>query len=234
MTTIIDAYLHRFTGDRLSALRDDLRVRGLPRRAAARAQHRRHGQASRARRRCARSTPARSPGCTARATSPRASATTSSSRPTWAARRSTSASSCRARCASTSSTRSIDRWRVQVPMMDIKAIGAGGGSIARLDAVARRRGRSAVGRLDPGPRLLRPGRHRADGHRREPRARLPRPRRLPRRRASARRRRRASARSSGASPSRWGSTCSTRRGGSARSSTSAWVGDLPRGHAQGL
>lgn len=30
----------------------------------------------------------------------------------------------------------IDRWRVQVPMMDISAIGAGGGSIARLDAVA--------------------------------------------------------------------------------------------------
>jgi N-methylhydantoinase A len=30
----------------------------------------------------------------------------------------------------------IDRWRVQVPMMDIKAIGAGGGSIARLDPVA--------------------------------------------------------------------------------------------------
>ncbi|CAJ1583541.1 hydantoinase/oxoprolinase family protein [[Mycobacterium] wendilense] len=29
----------------------------------------------------------------------------------------------------------IDRWRVQVPMMDISAIGAGGGSIARLDPV---------------------------------------------------------------------------------------------------
>ncbi|MGV0848873.1 hydantoinase/oxoprolinase family protein [Mycolicibacterium phlei] len=30
----------------------------------------------------------------------------------------------------------IDRWRVQVPMMDISAIGAGGGSIARIDPVA--------------------------------------------------------------------------------------------------
>lgn len=29
----------------------------------------------------------------------------------------------------------IDRWRVQVPMMDISAIGAGGGSIARVDPI---------------------------------------------------------------------------------------------------
>ncbi len=30
----------------------------------------------------------------------------------------------------------IDRWRVQAPMMDIKALGAGGGSIARVDPVS--------------------------------------------------------------------------------------------------
>ena len=73
---------------------------------------------------------------------------------------------------------------VRLPSLDVHTIGAGGGSIARLDAG----GALVVGpgqrRRRPGPGLLRPGRRRADGHRRRPRRR-PHPRR--RRVARARR-----------------------------------------------
>lgn len=45
----------------------------------------------------------------------------------------------------------IDRWRVQVPMMDIKALGAGGGSIARVDPVAGVLVGPQSAGSDPGP-----------------------------------------------------------------------------------
>ena len=81
----------------------------------------------------------------------------------------------------------IDRMPVRLPMVEIRTIGAGGGSIAKV----RPGGRLTVGprerRLAAGPRLLRQWRHRADGHRRQRRARPARRRELPRRRHAARR-----------------------------------------------
>ncbi|ONM48477.1 hydantoinase/oxoprolinase family protein [Nocardia donostiensis] len=45
----------------------------------------------------------------------------------------------------------IDRWRVQIPMMDISAIGAGGGSIARVDPISGVAVGPASAGSDPGP-----------------------------------------------------------------------------------
>jgi len=58
----------------------------------------------------------------------------------------------------------IDRLPVRLPMIEIRTIGAGGGSIARVSAskqmtVARER------RRPPRPGVLRPRRHRANGDR---------------------------------------------------------------------
>ena len=62
-------------------------------------------------------------------------------------------------------------YPVMVPVVDIVEIGAGGGSIARVDAG----GSIVVGPqsagADPGPGRLRARRHRADGHRRQARRR---------------------------------------------------------------
>ena len=75
---------------------------------------------------------------------------------------------------------------VQMPMIDIQEVGTGGGSIARVEVgnalsvgpeLRRRVARSG---------LLRPRRHRADHHRRQPDARPARRRPLPRRRDAAR------------------------------------------------
>ena len=66
---------------------------------------------------------------------------------------------------------------LKVPVVDMIEIGAGGGSIARVSAL----GTLAVGPdsagSDPGPACYGLGGTRADGHRRRPRARLPRRRR---------------------------------------------------------
>jgi hypothetical protein len=67
---------------------------------------------------------------------------------------------------------------IHVPMVDVHTIGAGGGSIAsrRCDSGMLRVGPESAGataRAD----LLRPRRHRADDHRRQPRARPAQPRR---------------------------------------------------------
>ena len=71
----------------------------------------------------------------------------------------------------------IDRWLVSVPMIHLVTLGRG----RRLDRplrpavpVDRRVGPQSAG-SDPGPGLLRPRRHAADGDRRRPAARLPRP-----------------------------------------------------------
>jgi N-methylhydantoinase A len=67
-----------------------------------------------------------------------------------------------------------------LPAIDLVTIGAGGGTIAWIDeAGALQSGPRA--RCRPGAGLLRPWRHRADEHRRQPRARPPARRRLPRR-----------------------------------------------------
>ena len=77
--------------------------------------------------------------------------------------------------------RSVGGYTVRFPSLDIHTIGAGGGSIAApRPGGALLVGPRSAGRR-PGPGLLRPRRHRADGHRRRPRRR-PHP---GRRRASA-------------------------------------------------
>ena len=91
---------------------------------------------------------------------------------------------------------------VMLPVVDIVEVGAGGGSIAWIDEVgALKVGPQSAG-ADPGPDLLPRRRHRADGHRRQRRARPPRPRQLPRRRDAARRGRRARGHRARRSPSR--------------------------------
>ena len=60
-------------------------------------------------------------------------------------------------------------------MVDVHTIGAGGGSIARVDAAGLLRVGPRERRRDPGPGLLRPRRHPADHHGRQPRARPARP-----------------------------------------------------------
>ena len=74
-------------------------------------------------------------------------------------------------------------------MVDVESVGAGGGCLAWVDpqSGALRVGPQSAG-ADPRAGLLRPRRHRADRHRRRPRARPARPRQLPRRPDDARRR----------------------------------------------
>ena len=66
---------------------------------------------------------------------------------------------------------------VQVRSIELIEIGAGGGSIARVDELGLLKVRAGVGGRRPRPGLLRPRRDAADGDRRRPRARLPQPRR---------------------------------------------------------
>ena len=72
--------------------------------------------------------------------------------------------------------REFDGRPIQLPMVDVHTVGAGGGSIAWRDRRRRAAGRAALGRRRARARLLRQGRDRADRHRRQPAARLPRPR----------------------------------------------------------
>ena len=71
---------------------------------------------------------------------------------------------------------------IQIPMIDIRTIGAGGGSIAWIDKGGMLRVGPQSAGADAGAGLLRRGRDRGDGDRRQPRARPDRPRQLPRRR----------------------------------------------------
>ena len=73
---------------------------------------------------------------------------------------------------------------VRIPVIELVEIGAGGGSIARIDALGRIQvGPDSAGSV-PGPGLLRPRRHRADRHRCRHRARPARSGALRRRQAS--------------------------------------------------
>src|SRR6056297_3240938 len=72
---------------------------------------------------------------------------------------------------------------ITTPMVDIETVGAGGGSIAWVDAGGALR----LGPRSTRPRLLRQGRDRADGHGREPRPGIHRVEYEPRRRDVARR-----------------------------------------------
>ena len=83
---------------------------------------------------------------------------------------------------------------MNIQAIDLVEIGAGGGSIAR-ERARRDRGGARERVVHAGPGVLRARRHRADGDRRQPGARLPQPRRLRRRHHAAapgRRRARAS------------------------------------------
>ncbi len=134
MTAIIDAYLHRFTADRLSGLRDDLRARGYL--GPLLLVHNSGGMGSLAR------------------TTPLKTVHAGPVSGLYGSRHLASAfgydkvvttdmggTSFDIGVVVQGSVRFyefnpvIDRWRVQIPMMDIKAIGAGGGSIARIDPV---------------------------------------------------------------------------------------------------
>ena len=85
-------------------------------------------------------------------------------------------------------------YPVQAPTVEIVEIGAGGGSVAWADdAGGLHVGPRSAG-AEPGPGLLRPGRHRAHADRREPRRGPDRPRLLPRRHDEARHRTPRSAR----------------------------------------
>lgn len=135
MTAIIDAYLHRFTADRLSGLRDDLRSRGY--RGQLLLVHNTGGMGT-----LARTTPVRTvhagPVSGLHGSRHLAAAFGYDKLVTT----DMGGTSFDVGVVVQGSVRFyefnpvIDRWRVQVPMMDIKAIGAGGGSIARLDPVA--------------------------------------------------------------------------------------------------
>ena len=92
---------------------------------------------------------------------------------------------------------------IQMPMIDIRTIGAGGGSIAWIDKGGMLRVGPQSAGAKPGPGLLRPRRQRGDRHRRQSRARPHQPGLLPWRHDEARRRRGA-ARDRRASPSALG------------------------------
>ena len=70
-------------------------------------------------------------------------------------------------------SRQIGGRVIQLPMVDVHTVGAGGGSIGWVDRGWRASRRAEVGRGRPGARLLLPRRHRAHGHRCKPPARLP-------------------------------------------------------------
>ena len=78
---------------------------------------------------------------------------------------------------------------VSVPSVDLVEIGAGGGSLARVDDLGLLKVGPESAGADPGPACYGRGGTRAGGHRRRPRARPARRRLLPRRRHGARHRR---------------------------------------------
>ena len=89
----------------------------------------------------------------------------------------------------------VGPYQAMIPMVDVDTIGAGGGSIAYVDAGGIFRVGPALGGRRPRPGRLRPRRHRADRDRRDGQPRLAAPGDVPRRRDEPRRRRRAAARS---------------------------------------
>ena len=134
MTAIIEGYLHRVTSDRLSGLRDQLRARGY--RGPLLMVHNTGGMGS-----LARTTPIKT--VHAGPVSGLFGSRHTAARHGYEKVVTTDmgGTSFDVGIVVQGSVRFyefnpvIDRWRVQAPMMDIKAIGAGGGSIARVDPV---------------------------------------------------------------------------------------------------
>ena len=106
---------------------------------------------------------------------------------------------------------------VTIPSIDMIEIGAGGGSIARVDDLGLLKVGPRQRRLGAGPGLLRPRRHVADGHRRRPGAGPARCRQFPRRRHEAR----PQGRRSGGRPARRRARPVADAGGAAASSASS-------------
>ena len=156
-----------------------------------------------------------------------------SSPATWAGRRSTWRSSPAAR--RRRRTRGeLDRacWTA-LSLVDVESIGAGGGSIGWVDARGMLRVGPQLGRRRARARLLRPGRHRADRHRRPGGARLPRPGPVPRRRHGRSTSARPRAGLRPARRARSGSTPRRRRGASAAWRSPAWPGRCAPGSPPG-
>ena len=63
------------------------------------------------------------------------------------------------------STSMVENYPVKTPMLDIVTVGAGGGSIAWTDSYGQLKVGPQSAGADPGPDLLRQGRHRADRYR---------------------------------------------------------------------
>ena len=126
-------------------------------------------------------------------------------------------------------------------MVDVNAIGAGGGSIAWIDAAGSLRVGPALRRLGAWPRLLRPRRRAGDGDRRLDRPRLHRSGLFRRRLAEAlagaraprrsRRRSRARSASSSSRPRSASIACSTRRWRRRSASSRSAAASIPRGYA---
>jgi len=134
MTTIVDAYLHRFTGDKLSQLRDELRDRGF--RGPLMLVHNSGGMAG-----LSRSTPLQTVHAGPVAGLLGARHLSGQFDLEKVVTTDMGGTSFDIGVVVKGSVRFyefnpvVDRWRVQMPMMDIKAVGAGGGSIARHDDV---------------------------------------------------------------------------------------------------
>ena len=108
-----------------------------------------------------------------------------------------------------------------LPMVDTESIGAGGGSIAWVDARGMLRVGPHSAGADPGPACYGRGGERSDGHRRPPRAGFPRRRSISRRgHAIGRRRRQGGLRR--ARCERWGSMPKSAHGGSDDWHSKAW------------
>ena len=76
-------------------------------------------------------------------------------------------------------------YMLKLPAIDLAEVGAGGGSICRLDSAGRAEGRTGERGRRAGTGLLRSRRHCADDHRLQPGAGLPRSRRTDRRHHAA-------------------------------------------------
>ena len=117
-----------------------------------------------------------------------------SSPSTWAARPPRSASSTTASPQITREFEVARVWRFKrgsglpllVPVVELIEIGAGGGSIAHVDRMGLPKVGPESAGSEPGPACYGRGGERPDRHRRQPAARLPRRRLLPRRRHAAR------------------------------------------------
>ena len=124
------------------------------------------------------------------------------SRSTWAAPPPTSRW-CRASARGSGGRRKVGDLTVRASSVDVRTVGAGGGSIAHVPELTKalRVGPQSAG-ADPGPGRVRQGRHRADRHRRQRRARLPAA--VAGGRRDHARRRRGAGRGRRPSPTRWG------------------------------